>query len=64
MAGFYANMGNYYSFGHMKFVPDLNSFDDFKKIILSHPDEKSKGFLTDVLNKVDREVMSMEKPYT
>lgn len=34
--GFYGNMSNYHSFGHMKFAPDLSA-EVFKKILLSNP---------------------------
>jgi len=36
VAGVYGNMGNYHSFGDMKFVPELAP-EDFKAILLSNP---------------------------
>lgn len=33
VGGFYGNMSNYHSFGHMKFTPDLPSFQTFQKIL-------------------------------
>jgi len=68
-AGFYGNMSNYHSFGNLKFVPDLASFETFKKILYSHPEAQIQGsFLKNLfdqhLPKVDVEVFSIEKPYT
>ena len=37
VGGFYGNMSNYHSFGAMKFVPDLPSFETFKTILYSNP---------------------------
>jgi hypothetical protein len=36
-AGIYANLSNYHSFGHMKFVPEFPDFAAFEKILKSHP---------------------------
>ena len=36
VGGFYGNMGNYHSFGHMKFIPNLAP-ETFKAILLSNP---------------------------
>jgi hypothetical protein len=36
VGGFYGNMSNYHSFGHMKFIPDLSP-ENFKKILVSNP---------------------------
>jgi len=36
VGGFYANMGNYHSFGGSKFIPELSS-EAFKAIIFSNP---------------------------
>lgn len=36
VAGFYSNLGNYHSFGDMKFVPDLSP-EVFKTILHSNP---------------------------
>jgi len=44
VAGYYANMGNYYSFGDLKFAPDLGR-DEFMKILKSNPMYLSKDFL-------------------
>jgi dipeptidyl-peptidase III len=62
-------MSNYHSFGHMKFVPDLNGFETFTKILKSHPDyantsSQVRKTLDDLLPQVEREVFSLEKPYT
>lgn len=62
-------MSNYHSFGAMKFVPDLPSFETFKQILYSHPkinepDSHLKHYLDLLLPQVDKEVFSLEKPYT
>ena len=36
VAGFYANLGNYYSFGDLKFAPELDR-ETFSKILKSNP---------------------------
>ena len=42
VAGFYANLSNYHSFGHMKFVPDITPAK-FWGILESHPDAQRAG---------------------
>lgn len=36
VGGFYGNLSNYHSFGHMKFVPELSA-EKFWAILRSHP---------------------------
>ena len=36
VGGFYGNLSNYHSFGHMKFVPELSE-EKFWAILRSHP---------------------------
>lgn len=66
--GFYANMSNYHNFGHMKFVPELASFERFELILRSHPEANKDGSLMhhvlEVLPLIDKEVMAYQKPYT
>jgi dipeptidyl-peptidase-3 len=62
-------MSNYHSFGDMKFVPDLADFSKFAQILYSHPDAKINGsslkkVLDELLPSIDKEVFSIEKPYT
>lgn len=60
-------MSNYHSFGDTKFVPDLPSFEDFAKILNSHPKANEaplRQVLDDLLPQVDKEVFSRDKPYT
>lgn len=62
-------MSNYHSFGDMKFVPDLPSFEVFTKILYSHPKINEHGFvlkkyLDQLLPQVNKEVFSLDKPYT
>lgn len=62
-------MSNYHSFGAMKFVPELPSFEIFAKILYSHPkisepDSHLKHYLDLLLPQIDKEVFSLEKPYT
>ena len=69
VGGFYGNMSNYHSFGAMKFVPNLPSFEIFKKILYSNhkigePDSHLKHYLDLLLPQVEKEVFSLEKPYT
>jgi len=45
VGGFYGNMSNYHSFGAMKFIPELPSFEVFKKILYSHPKINEKNFV-------------------
>jgi dipeptidyl-peptidase III len=61
-------MSNYHSFGDIKFVPDLPSFEIFSRILYSHPDITKGGNLKSVLDQllpqVDKEVFNRDKPYT
>jgi len=41
VGGFYGNMSNYHSFGAMKFIPDLASFERFSLILHSHPEAQN-----------------------
>jgi len=42
--GFYGNLSNYHSFGHMKFIPDLSP-EAFKAIMTSNPEYQEEGSL-------------------
>ena len=42
VAGFYGNLANYYNFGHMKFIPELDA-DKFWGILHSHPKASEEG---------------------
>ena len=69
VAGFYGSLGNYLSFGQMKFVPDL-SVDQFWSILGSHPKAAQQGSLIQhalsacagYLN--NQEIFSTDAPYT
>jgi hypothetical protein len=68
VAGFYSNMSNYHSFGHMKFVPDLSK-DTFKTILYSNPlytdtDSFYKECLDKLYPQVETEIFALDKPYT
>lgn len=68
VAGFYANMSNYHSFGHFKFIPDLNR-ETFKKILHSNPlmhDEQScyPRAVKELYPQIEEEIFNIEKPYT
>jgi dipeptidyl-peptidase-3 len=66
-AGFYANMGNYHSYGGKKIVPLLGE-EEFMKVYKSAPHFKEfeevfgKGF-DEVWGWVSKEVFSIESPY-
>ena len=67
--GFYGNMSNYHSFGDIKFIPDLHSFEKFSSILRSHPDIETpdchlKYVLDLLLPQIDKEVFNRDKPYT
>ena len=67
-AGFYGNMSNYHSFGHMKFIPELSQ-DAFKKVLYSNPlytDESAfyKTVIDELYPQVEKELFDIEKPYT
>ena len=71
VAGFYSNMGNYHSFGHSKFVPEMDQAK-FRAIILSNPLYENtqqdqgmyKQYVDRILPLVEREVFSLEKPFS
>ena len=68
VGGFYGNMGNYHSFGAMKFIPDLSE-DAFCKILRSNPLYSNgnafyKEVIDELLPQVKKEVFAIEKPYT
>ena len=44
VGGFYGNLSNYHSFGHMKFIPELSS-EKFWGIMNSHPKANEHGSL-------------------
>lgn len=64
-------MGNYFSSGSMKFVPELSK-EKFKKILQSHPlasDNKSvdgkiyQKILNEIYPQIEVEIFEIEKPY-
>lgn len=60
MAGFYANMSNYHSFGHYKFIPEITN-DRFIMILKSHPsfnDEDSiyKEYFERIYSQIEKEI--------
>lgn len=68
VAGFYGNMSNYHSFGHMKFIPEIGT-ETFKKILVSNPlytDEDAfyKEVIDEMYPLVEKEIFEMDKPYT
>ena len=68
VAGFYGNMSNYHSFGHMKFIPEVSK-DVFKKILHSNPlynDNTAlyKTVIDELYPQVEKEIFDIEKPYT
>mmetsp|Transcript_5356 Transcript_5356/g.4933 ORF Transcript_5356/g.4933 Transcript_5356/m.4933 type:complete len:155 (+) Transcript_5356:296-760(+) len=61
-------MSNYHSFGDMKFVPEIDQ-DSFRKIIFSNPlyidnDSNYKHYIDLLYPQVEREIFSMEKPFS
>jgi hypothetical protein len=50
VAGFYGNLSNYHSFGHMKFIPECSP-EAFKKILMSNPmmNDSHAGFYKKVI---------------
>ncbi|ESO85412.1 hypothetical protein LOTGIDRAFT_177525 [Lottia gigantea] len=59
-AGFYANMGNYKSFGDSKFVPRISK-EKFEKIILNSEAAKKDGKIIQGLwNRVSDRIFSLE----
>eukprot|EP00347_Sterkiella_histriomuscorum_P003337 403364678 len=68
VAGFYGNMSNYHSFGDHKFVPEI-PHETFNEILHSHPDYQNeqsvyRQFLDRNYPFLEREIFSIEKPYT
>ena len=68
VAGFYGNLSNYHSFGHMKFIPELSE-EKFWGILNSHPKADVDGApikwaLQTCVHLVNTEVFSYEAPYT
>ncbi len=68
MAGFYGNMSNYHSFGDLKFIPELSQ-ESFRKILFSNPlyndtDSYYKEYLDRLYPLVEREIFTIEKPFT
>jgi dipeptidyl-peptidase-3 len=67
VAGFYSNMSNYHSFGHMKFIPDISQ-ETFKTILHSNPlytDEDAfyKVVIDELYPEVETEIFNIDKPY-
>mmetsp|Transcript_22285 Transcript_22285/g.27354 ORF Transcript_22285/g.27354 Transcript_22285/m.27354 type:complete len:157 (+) Transcript_22285:136-606(+) len=68
VAGFYGNLSNYHSFGHMKFIPELSP-EKFWGILRSNPRATVEGSpikwaLENIVDKVETEVFAYEAPYT
>jgi len=68
VGGFYSNMGNYHSFGHSKFVPELDPAK-FRAIILSNPlytvpGNMYRDYVDRLMPLIERELYVLEKPYT
>ena len=66
--GFYGNLSNYHSFGHMKFIPEISP-EKFWAILHSHPkanqaDSLIKYALDRFQDKVAVEVFAYDAPYT
>ena len=66
--GFYGNLSNYHSFGHMKFIPEISP-EKFWAILHSHPKaSQADSLIAQALGKfqghVDREVFAYDAPYT
>ena len=69
-AGFYANMGNYFSHGGMKFIPEIST-TDFRKILMSHPlarknSHKGRLYRKVMFNcylQIHQEIFNIDKPY-
>lgn len=68
VAGFYSNMSNYHSFGHSKFIPELEPAK-FKAILISNPlyDDLTNQMYKEYINRlyplVEREIFAMETPF-
>jgi dipeptidyl-peptidase-3 len=68
VAGFYGNMANYHSFGHMKFIPEVSE-ETFKTILDSNPLMEQEGALyksviEELWPLIQPEIFNIEKPYT
>lgn len=68
VGGFYGNMSNYQSFGHLKFIPELSP-EDFEKILYSNPlytDPTTlyKEVVDELYPQVKEELFNIDKPYT
>lgn len=70
-AAFFQNMGNYHSFGSMKFAPEMNS-TTFLKILEHHPlylekhGEKAKLYrevVDTMYPQIEREIFNLNKPF-
>lgn len=63
-------MGNYASFGGMKFIPEIDS-EHFLKVLKSHPDytgstRKAKVYkqlVDETFPEIEREIYAIQKPY-
>lgn len=64
--GFYNNMGNYNSFGALKFVPELKE-ESFHKILKSNPlyqkQEIYKKLVDETYTEISKDVYAFTKPY-
>lgn len=63
VAGFYSNLSNYHSFGHIKFVPELSE-ETFKKILDSNKEELNQEYLAKIYPCIEKEIFALEKPYS
>lgn len=67
MAGVYDNLGNYISFGSLKFKPQCSAIT-FKKILLSNPlygdpDAFYREVIDELYPQVEVEIFNCEKPF-
>lgn len=67
VGGFYGNLSPYHSFGHMKFIPELDA-EKFWGILRSHPkasepDSPINWALANLVARVDTEVYAYDAPY-
>ena len=63
VGGFYGNLSNYHSFGHMKFAPELSA-EVFKKILYSNDEALNQEFLAKIYHLIEKEIFALDKPYT
>ena len=66
--GFYGNLSNYHSFGHMKFIPEISP-EKFWAILGSNPKASQEGSLihfalAQFKSQVEHEIYAYETPYT